>query len=160
MKIRQASISDIKTLTRIIRNSYHTVADKFGFNNDNCPKHPSNCTDKWVKSDMERGITYFLLESCGKGIGCVALEKANQDLWYLERLAVIPESRNKGFGKSLVEYVFHEAQLHRCKRISIGIIAKQNELKNWYSKFGFKEGLTKSFDHLPFEVTFMECDII
>ena len=85
---------------------------------------------------------------------------ADSELYYLERLAVIPESRNKGFGKSLVDYTFHEAKMLGCKRMSIGIIAKEYELKNWYSKIGFKEGITKSFDHLPFEVTFMECDII
>lgn len=160
MKIKQASILDVAPLTRIIRNSYQTVADKFGFNATNCPKHPSNCTDEWIKSDFERGVTYFFLEIDGKEIGCAALEKADQDLCYLERLAVTPESRNKGFGKSLVDHVFHEAKKLGCKRISIGIIAKQHELKNWYSEYGFKEGITKSFDHLPFDVTFMECNII
>lgn len=160
MRIKQATILDVETLTRIIRNSFQTVADRFGFNATNCPKHPSNCTDEWIKSDFERGITYFLLEIEGKEIGCAALEKADQDLCYLERLAVIPEYRNKGFGKSLADCVFREAKILGCKKVSIGIIAKQHELKNWYSKYGFKEGITKSFGHLPFDVTFMECDII
>ena len=159
MNIRRTTFSDVKTLTRIIRRSYQTVAVRFDLNGYNCPKHPSNCTDAWVTADFERGVKYFILESDGKEIGCAALEKADPELCYLERLAVIPESRNKGFGRSLVDYTFHEAKMLGCKRMSIGIIAKQHELKNWYSKIGFKEGMTKSFDHLPFEVTFMECDI-
>jgi N-acetylglutamate synthase-like GNAT family acetyltransferase len=160
MNIRRATISDVEALTRIIRMSYQTVAVKFDLNSSNCPKHPSNCTGEWIIADFERGVTYFMLESDGKEIGCAALEKADSESCYLERLAVIPENRNQGFGKSLVDYTFHEAKMVGCKRISIGIIAKQHELKNWYSRIGFKEGITKSFNHLPFEVTFMECDII
>lgn len=88
------------------------------------------------------------------------MEKANPELCYLERLSVISEFRNRGFGKFLDDYVFNEGKILGCKKISIGIISKQQELKNWYSRIGFKEGVTKSFDHLPFDVTFMECDII
>ena len=157
MVIRQATIGDVEILAGIVRRSYQTVADKFGLTKNNCPKHPSNCTEGWIESDFERGVTYFILESDGKNIGCAALEKANAELCYLERLAVLPENRNKGFGKKLVVHVFHEAKLLGCKRVSIGIIAKEHELKNWYSKMGFKEGITKSFEHLPFKVTFMEC---
>ena len=160
MNIREATISDAETLSKIIRDSYQTVADRFGLNSSNCPKHPSNCTSEWVCSDFKRGVTYFLLVNNGKEAGCAALEKADLELCYLERLAVVPEYRNKGFGKSLVDYVFNEAKILGCKKISIGIISKQKELKNWYSRIGFKEGITKSFDHLPFDVTFMECNII
>ena len=113
-----------------------------------------------INSDFERGVAYFILVTDGKETGCVALEKADSELCYLERLAVIPEYRNKGFGKSLVDYVFNEAKVLGCKRISIGIISKQQDLKDWYSRIGFIEGVTKSFDHLPFDVTFMECDLI
>lgn len=159
MKIRQAKISDVETLAKIIRNSYQTVADKFGLNKTNCPKHPSNCTDEWINSDFERGVTYYMLEFDGKNVGCAALEKADPEICYLERLAVLPENRNKGFGKMLVDYAIHEAKMLGCKDISIGIIAKQHELKNWYYRIGFKEAVTKSFEHLPFDVMFMECSI-
>ncbi len=160
MRIRKTTISDVETLTKIIRDSYQTVADTFGLNNTNCPKHPSNCTEAWITADFKRGVTYFILEADGKEIGCAALEKPTPELCYLERLAVVPEKRKRGFGKSLVDHIFREAKVLGCKKISIGIIAKQRELKNWYSKIGFQEGITKLFDHLPFDVTFMECDIV
>jgi diamine N-acetyltransferase len=160
MKIRRTTIADVETLTRIIKNSYQTVADRFGLNKNNCPKHPSNCTAEWINADFERGVIYFMLESKGKDIGCAALEKADPELCYLERLAVIPENRNNGFGKMLVDYTFHEAKILGYKNISIGIIAKQHELKNWYSNIGFKEGITKLFEHLPFDVMFMERSLI
>lgn len=156
MKIRETSTADINWLSEIVKTSYQTVADQLGLNASNCPKHPSNCTDEWINSDLERGVTYFLLESEDQKIGCAALEIANEEMCYLERLAILPEHRNNGYGKILVNHIFDKAKDHGCKKISIGIIAQQIDLKNWYSKFGFKEGITKSFDHLPFDVTFMD----
>lgn len=41
--IREADIADITLLSSIIRNSYQTVAVRFGLTPENCPKHPSNC---------------------------------------------------------------------------------------------------------------------
>lgn len=157
MNIRQATNNDIKILSSLVSNSYKTVADKFGLTIENCPKHPSNCADGWIRSDFERGVMYFILESSGKCVGCAALEKADFELCYLERLAVLPENRNQGFGKILVDHVFQNVKLLGCNRVSIGIISKQHELKDWYLKIGFKEGNTKTFEHLPFEVMFMEC---
>lgn len=104
----------------------------------------------------KKGVRYFILESERENTGCSAMESAGSGLFYLERLAVLPENRNKGFGRMLVEHIFHEAWSMGCQNIRIGIISKQSELKKWYSKIGFKKGITKTFDHLPFEVTFMD----
>jgi GNAT superfamily N-acetyltransferase len=61
----------------------------------------------------------------------------------------------KGLGSQLVKHVFRKARELGSKKISIGIIARQTELKHWYQKIGFIEGATKEFSHLPFQVTFM-----
>ena len=158
-KIRLATNSDFQILSDLVSDSYQTVAVKFSLTIDNCPKHPSNCTEDWILSDFERGVKFFILESDGKIVGCAALEIVDSELCYLERLAVLPEERNHGFGKRLVDHVFQHAKSLCCQRVSIGIISKQHELKTWYLKIGFKEGNTKSFDHLPFDVMFMECSL-
>jgi len=84
------------------------------------------------------------------------LEKADSERCYLERLAVLPQKRHQGFGKMLVTHVFEEAKSIGCQSVGIGIISKEHQLKKWYGKIGFKEGITRSFEHLPFDVTFME----
>jgi N-acetylglutamate synthase-like GNAT family acetyltransferase len=158
--IRKASSADVALLTQLIRHSYRDVADRFKLTPANCPKHPSNCTDEWVKNDFDRrGVSYFILEHRGMPVGCVAIEKANPDLCNLERLAVLPRERKKGLGSQLVEHVFRTAKELEAKKISIGIIAKQTELKQWYQKIGFIEGETKKFSHLPFLVTFMAYEL-
>jgi hypothetical protein len=44
-------------------------------------------------------------------------------------------------------------------KISIGIIEENTVLKRWYSNNGFIHLGTKTFDHLPFTVGFMEAVI-
>jgi N-acetylglutamate synthase-like GNAT family acetyltransferase len=92
-------------------------------------------------------------------VGCVAIERTEGDLCYLERLAVLPQERNRGFGRQLVEHVFRTAREEKAQKISIGIIAKQADLKQWYQNIGFIEGETKEFNHLPFQVCFLTYEL-
>ena len=160
MNIRKAYKSDISAISEVIRKSFATVAQRFGLTLENCPKHPSNCAIDWVESDIDRGVTYFVIESGNEIIGCIALDKATDATCYLERLAVVPERRNQGVGLSLVNFFLNEAKALGFKKIGIGIIAKQQELKKWYQKIGFIETGRKSFNRLPFEVAFMEYGIV
>jgi len=154
-RIREARPEDAIVLSEIIRRSFRDVADRFNLTQENCPKHPSNCTDQWIRSDLHRGVRYFVLEDDGIPSGCVALELANDEACYLERLCVVPEKRRQGFGKALVRHVLDEATCAGARHVSIGIISDHAELKEWYRKIGFTEGETKGFPHLPFHVTFM-----
>lgn len=159
MKLRKAQRSDIDEITRVIRRAYSTVARDYGLDAENCPKHPSNCAVDWVEGDFDRGVHYFVIESGRELVGCMALEKASDDTCYLERLAVIPEERNNGAGTMLVSAFIQKASEMGFEKIGIGIIAKQEELKSWYQKIGFIETGKRTFEHLPFEVAFMEYSI-
>jgi len=154
-KIRVCAQKDIEVLAETIRKSFQDVALRFDLTPENAPRHPANCTPDWISKDMERGVTYYVAENENLVLGCVALERANSDVCYLERLAVLPNQRRQGLGKALVTHVLSEAKSLGTKHVNIGIIAQQSELKNWYKGIGFVEGESKEFPHLPFRVTFM-----
>jgi N-acetylglutamate synthase-like GNAT family acetyltransferase len=158
-KIRICTKEDTQVLAEIIQRSFRDVAERFGLTQENAPRHLSNCTVDWIRKDMERGVTYFAIENKNHVVGCVALERANSEVCYLERLAVLPDQRRRGFGKALVNHALSEAKLLGVNYVSIGIIAAQTELKNWYKRLGFIEGESKEFPHLPFRVTFMSYGI-
>ena len=42
-----------------------------------------------------------------------------------------------------------------ARRVELGIISADVELRRWYEKLGFSVTNTARFEHLPFEVTFM-----
>ncbi len=154
--IRQAALTDASLLARLIRESFRDVAARFNLTAENCPTHPSNCSENWVESDLAKGKHYFLLEKEGEPCGCIALEQANPDLCYLERLAVLPAFRRRGFGALLVNHVLKEARLRGAERVGAAIIAEHTRLRAWYERFGFIATETKRFPQLPFAVTFME----
>ena len=68
---------------------------------------------------FKRGVVYYILELDDVPIGCAALEKADPDHCYLERLAVTPLYRNNGFGKALVDHVLAQARAFEMKSIGI-----------------------------------------
>lgn len=155
MQIREASHADLPTIAMLVRESNKDVAVKFGLNAENCPKHPSFCTENWVQADLTRGETYFILEEKSEPIGCVAYEGPSPGLAYLNRLSVLPAHRNKGSGARLVQHIVEHARGLSVQTISIGVIGEHIDLQRWYHKLGFKDGETKRFPHLPFSVKYM-----
>ncbi len=159
VSIRIADEADVEMLAAMIRSSHADVALQFNLTPENCPQHPSNSTTEWIENDLARGVRYYLADWHGEPAGCVALEHANPEMVYLERLSVLPAKRRNGIGRRLVDHVFQETADLGVPRIGIGIIADFVELKTWYIKLGFREGETKTFAHLPFKVLLMAYDL-
>jgi N-acetylglutamate synthase-like GNAT family acetyltransferase len=157
--IRPATEADSGLLVDIIQRSFRTVAERFGLTMENCPVHPSNYTLERVQRDFTKGIAYFIAEKDGQAVGCVALEKADRNTFYLERLAVLPDSRCQGVGYALVQHVFQLALGEGANLVSIAIIAQHTDLERWYRGLGFEFVETKQFPHLTFEVTFMKWEV-
>lgn len=155
LQIRVGTKADIHVLVEIIQDSFLDVAERFGLTPQNSPTHPSNCRPEWLLREMNRGVTFYMLENDGQPVGCAALEKISDEVCYLERLAVLPQERRKGFGEALVKHVLSKARLLDVYRVGIGIIAEHKELQNWYEKLGFEEVESKRFPQLIFQVTLM-----
>lgn len=159
-RVRTCTKEDIGVLVKTIRSSFQDVAERFGLTQENSPRHPSNCTEEWIQKDMDHGVTYFIIENGNLVSGCVAIERANPEVCYLERLAVLPGQRHQGLGKTLVNHVLSKAKHLGVHSVNIGIIAEHTELKNWYKGIGFVEGESKEFPRLLFRVTFMSYKVV
>jgi len=150
---------DLKNSVAVIRDSFQTVAIEFGLNGLNCPTHPSLMTlDKLL--ELEKKARMFGLFLNNVQVGFVAVEKADGTLCYMDKLAVIPEHRHKGYGRKLVEFVLDYVKKNRGEKVSLGMIDESAVLKNWYRQLGFEVTRTKNFEHLPFTVCFMEKELL
>lgn len=89
-------------------------------------------------------------------IGFVAIERATEKIYYMEKLAILPQYRHNGFGKLIIDFVFEYARKYGGEKVSIALINENSELKDWYLKYGFMQTGIKQFSHLPFAVCFME----
>jgi len=159
MAIRKAKKADIDVLVNLLRSSFRDVAEKFGITEENNPMSLAFCTNERVENDLEKDLTYYILEKGGRPCGCVAIERAKPGLCYLMRLAVLPEHRGKGYGKMLVHHIFENARASGARRVEIAMISRDTKLKKWYKKLGFIQKGTKKYDHLPFNVAFMYREI-
>ena len=158
-RIRAAVRDDIPMLAKLIREANRDVAERFHLTPENAPKHTSNCQNDWIETAMDKGVAFYVLECEQVPCGCVAMEHAKPELCYLERLAVLPRYRRRGFGEALVRHVFHEAHQRQIQRVEIGTIAEHVELTRWYEKLGFTLKETRAFPHLPFQVAFLGIDL-
>lgn len=145
---------------RIIRESFQTVAEEFHLTAENAPSHPSNTTPDIFRQAIAKGLRVFGLYHDGSPVGCIGVEKAADGaVWYIERLAVIPPFRHRGFGAELLDFACRLVRKLGGEKASIGIINEHTVLKNWYLDFGFREISVRRYDHLPFAVCFMEKNI-
>jgi len=151
-----AGDSELRNSARIVRNAFRTVALEFGLTRINCPAHPSFLTIEHLRGLKEKGLVLSGLFLREVQVGFVAVEKADESLYYMEKLAVLPAHRHQGYGKILVEHALDYAQKAGAGRVSIGIINEQVVLKDWYRDIGFVQTGTRTFTHLPFTVCFME----
>lgn len=140
----------------VIRDSFGTVAAEFRLTRSNCPTHPSFVTVHQLEDLKLKGAIFFGLFLGGNQTGFIAVEKADSALYYIEKLAVLPEHRRRGYGRKLMEHAAGYIRENNGERISIGIINEHKSLKAWYKKLGFMEISTKKFPLLPFTVCFME----
>lgn len=144
---------------RVIRNSFRTVAQEFGLNRENAPTHASFLTVRQLRELRKRPVKFFGLFLADRQIGFIAVEKADADLYYIEKLAVLPAYRHWGCGAKLVGFAIDYIRENKGKQVALGMILESTALKDWYKKLGFREISTHKFPGLPFTVCFMERDV-
>jgi len=151
--------ADLTGSLAVIRNSFRTVAAQLKLTPENCPGHSAFITmDKLL--DLHNKAACFGLYADNTQVGFAAAEKGNDGrTFYLDKLAVVPGQRHKGYGDKLVKFVVAYVEEQGGKSIALGMIDSLTGLKEWYKSLGFKETGTKKFDHLPFLVCLMELDL-
>jgi len=157
--IRQVTQQDnFDQLAILLNESYLTVVDDFGITKENCPFHNAYIKVDDLKSKLIECREFYCMEENSKPIGFIAIEKSDKDrdTYYIEKVAIHPEYRHKGKGKQIMEFAENRIKELGGKLISVGLIDENIILKKWYQSLGYKETGTRIFNHLPFNVCFME----
>ena len=133
------------------------LALEFALTKENCLTHSYFISLESLINLKKKGAEFFAFILNKKQIGFMAIEESNENgIYYLEKLAILPEYRHKNYGKMLIKFAGDYILSKKGKKISIGIINKHALLKIWYKSQGFKETFIKEFPNLPFDVCFME----
>lgn len=155
-EMRLMGDEDLEECAGVIREGFLTVAKDFGLTQENCPTNGAYIQKERLVTEREKGHMMYGLMDGEKIIGYIQLERNTEELYFLQKLVVLPEYRHKGLGKMLLDFAKEQIMAWGGKRISIGIIEENKVLKDWYMAYGFIPTGTHKFEHLPFTVGFLE----
>lgn len=157
-KVRQ---EDIRECVEVIRKSFGTVADEFGFTIENAPRFTAFATTEerisWYLNGEHRSM-YAYWEN-GVIVGYYSLLIQDNNECELNNVCVLPEYRHKGIGEELLEHAFIIAKELGCTKMNIGIVEENRVLKKWYVSYGFVHTGTQKFDFFPFTCGYMKKDL-
>ena len=157
--IKRIGKNEIPECVEVIKSSFKTVADEFGFTPENAPRFTAFATTVErleYQIDVENRQMYANYTD-GKITGyysLVALEGGKE--CEFSNLCVLPEYRHKQIGKSLLDDAFEKAKALGCSKMKIGIVEENKRLRKWYEENGFAHVGTEKFDFFPFTCGYME----
>lgn len=154
--IRKLYLEELILAAAVIRQSFATVANDLGLTRENCPTNGAFIQLEHLYSDWNKGNGMYGFFKQGHLIGFMELEQKNTAVYLLKKLAVLPQERHQGYGALLLAFARQAITELGGSKITIGIIAENTRLKDWYLEQGFISTGTKAYPHLPFLVGFME----
>lgn len=159
--IREVVYEDIPSCVSVIKRSFQTVADEFGFTVENAPRFTAFAmTEERLHWQLEQEHRLMYVFCDGETIcGYYSLLMQDDKACELNNLAVLPEWRHKGIGKRLLEHAIRIARERDCTTIHLGIVEENKVLRSWYEQNGAVHTGTQKFDFFPFTCGYMKISI-
>ena len=156
-EIRKMEKEEIQVCVDLIRRSFQTVADEFGFTMKNAPRFTAFATtmDR-LAWQYEQNRPMYVYEADGKIIGYFSLQMQEDNECELNNLCVAPESRHEKIGEKLFQYAVEVAKENGYSVMNIGIVEENQKLRKWYEKLGAKHVGIKKFDFFPFTCGYLK----
>ena len=127
--IKEIQEKHISECVKLIRDSFKTVADEFGFTTENAPGFTAfSMTDEKLYNQLinEHRPMYALFnEEVIVGFYSLALQDNNE--CELNNLCVSPACRHKGVGEELLMHAFETAKKLGCVKLNIGIVEENTK---------------------------------
>ena len=156
--IREVTRKDIPACVELIRNSFMTVADEYGFTAENAPRFNAFAISEdrlcWHMEKEHRPMFVAEEESILCGYYSLLLQENGE--CELNNLAVLPQYRHRGIGRELLEHSFAVAKSRGCTVMNIGIVEENSILRAWYEQNGAIHTGIKKFDFFPFTCGYLQ----
>lgn len=156
--IRLINRGEIEKCVDLIRKSFLTVAEEFGFTRENAPRFTAFATTaERLEYQYEEGRPmYGYFDEDGRILGYYSLHLQENGECELNNLCVLPEYRHRRIGESLFCHAMNAAADRGCRKVRIGIVEENKTLRAWYERMGAKHVGTEKFDFFPFTCGYMQ----
>ena len=159
--IRRVERADLPVCAGVIRRSFQTVADEFGFTEENAPRFTAFAATEerlFRQMDGEHRLMY-LEEEDGTVRGYYSLLLRDRDACELGSLSVLPEYRHRGIGGRLLAHAKEKAREQHCSVMNLSIVEENTVLRKWYEQNGAVHTGTEKFDFFPFTCGYMKIEL-
>lgn len=158
--IKEISKDNISECTKVIRESFSTVAKEFNIKKQNAPRYVAFAIiDEKLLEQYNNGRKMFAYFDNHRIVGFYALEFFDNEC-EMNQLCVLPEYRHRGIAKELLSHSFDTAMQSGAVKMKISIVEENQQLKKWYLDFGFKPICAKNFNFFTFTCGYMERNLI
>ena len=162
--IKEISKNEFAECVNVIKKSFQTVADEFGFTIENAPRFTAFATTEerlFYQLEYEhRLMVADYDDGDGRILGYYSLMFLENSECELSNLCVLPEFRHKKIGEALLEDAMSRVRNKECKKMKLGIVEENKRIRAWYEKHGFTHTHTVKYDYFPFTCGYMERDLI
>jgi ribosomal protein S18 acetylase RimI-like enzyme len=93
-----------------------------------------------LTEEIAKGARYFLVNDNTAATlrGCVSLQPASPEKWYLGSLTVLPSLQNSGFGRELLTAAEQYAATQGARTIEMTVVNVRESLIAWYERRGYR----------------------
>jgi ribosomal protein S18 acetylase RimI-like enzyme len=151
------SKEELLKCVELLRAAFGTVARDFGLTEESAPTNAAFTTMENLQRNLQSRMELYGMFDGATLVGCVAMKKskAEENVFFIERLAVSPDRRHRGHGTQLLSFAVEHIRESGGRTASIGLMDNNDRLKEWYRSKGFVQHDCRKFAHLPFKVCFM-----
>jgi len=143
-------ISDSELITDILNKAFMTVALQFHFTEENAPQFPAFINCDVIEKQLNSGLKMYGYAIGNKIVGCAGYSYYKDTVYFIERLATLPECRHSGNGRKLMEFIENKIVEKGGEVAEIHVVDKNTVLREWYKKLNYREIRIDELTHLPF----------
>lgn len=93
-----------------------------------------------LTEEISKGTLYLLADDSANSTlqGCVSLQAASPEKWYLGSLTVRPDIQKSGFGRELLAAAEQYAAANGARTIEMTVVQVREALIAWYERRGYR----------------------
>lgn len=151
---------DLPACVNTIRTAFKGNAQAYGFTKENYPSSGAFITLEDLQKAKAKSVHMYGAWVGGLLVGYVQLEKKEDGVYSFQKFAVLPEYRQLGIGKALIEFCKNKAKVYGGKKLSLIMVLENARLREIYEDSGFVLIGTKTDKAHPFTQGIMELLIL
>jgi ribosomal protein S18 acetylase RimI-like enzyme len=152
MPLYRAEAADIAAVADLVNSAYRGETSRQGWSTEADYIAGQRTEEAALRADLAaepRARLLLFREAPGRELlGCVWLEPAAGDAWYLGMLTIRPDLQDRKLGRTLLEGAEAEVAALGAKRVRMSVVSIRDTLIAWYERRGYaRTGETAPFPY-------------